>query len=770
MAEYIRIAVFFASGIYLSERIASGFALIFMLSLILVLTIQAIFKHKFNIKIFVMVLALVMGAVLCRYSEDTDRRNMSEYVGRYITLTGRISEIPEQSESNVQYVVSVRKVNHAGEEKEAKEKILLTAASGFRYGDTVTFSGFLENLPTRMNENGFDFAKYYKSKSIFFKIYSSDMQLSSEKIRDYSLYALGMGVKNFVSDVISDNYKGDYSAIMKAVLTGNKKEFSDDFDKVLIRTGLKRFYYPAYLHIMLFMSLMSFVLGAFDKKKRDILTVFLLILYALVNFHSSVFVKLSIMLALFTFLKFRYGHVYYLDVIGMTAIIMGIINPLVYYDTGFVMSMLSSILIYYFFDFVYGKLKFIKVKYIRRSVAIGLICTIGLIPITAYFFNDVTFYSILVSFVMLPCVGVLLVLSPLLIAMLALFHTAPVIGQAASCMLFVLKYLPIWIDKISFLNIALPKPGIVCLLIYFFIMVAAVKYIKNKKQHARIALFAAAALTVSAVTCEVMRLNDVEITFVNVGQGDGALISAPHRFNVLIDGGGGNVYSDYNPGEKVYLEYLETEGITKVDSAFVSHYHQDHVQGIIAAMENIKVRNLFLPDNMEGSEWRAEIENAAAENGTAVHYISEETLLTYNNGMTIRIIPPTKKTAISDDENDTSYIYYVEYGGFSAMFTGDMSAFAEKCLLDTGNVMHADLLKVAHHGSKTATSREWVKAVAPEYAVISVGEDNEYALPNDEVLENLADTELYRTDYDGDVRFTVEKNGKVSIDTFNRKE
>lgn len=87
MAEYIRIAVFFASGIYLSERIASGFALIFMLSLILVLTIQAIFKHKFNIKIFVMVLALVMGVVLCRYSEDTDRRDMSEYVGRYITLT-----------------------------------------------------------------------------------------------------------------------------------------------------------------------------------------------------------------------------------------------------------------------------------------------------------------------------------------------------------------------------------------------------------------------------------------------------------------------------------------------------------------------------------------------------------------------------------------------------------------------------------------------------------------------------------------------------------
>ncbi|MGN0106063.1 MAG: DNA internalization-related competence protein ComEC/Rec2 [Hominilimicola sp.] len=769
MVEYIRIAVFFAVGIYLSERIAPGFAVIFILSLILVLTIKAIFKHKFNIKILIMMLALVMGVILCRYSESTDRMDLSGYIGRYVTLTGRISEIPAQSRGNVQYVVSVRNISHADTEKKVKENILLTAESGFRYGDTVTFGGFVEDMPSKMNENGFDFSRYYKSKGIFFRIYSSDVQLSSEKIKDYSPYALGMSVKNFASDVINDNYKDDYCAIMKAVLTGNKKEFSDDFDRVLQRTGLKRFYYPAFLHVMMFMSLVTLVLGVFDKKKRDIITVFLLIIYASVNFRSSVFLKLSIMLALITFLKLRYGYVYYLDAIGITAIVMGLVNPLVYFDVGFIMSMLSSILIYYFYDCVYGKLKFIRVKYIRRMVAIGLICTVGLIPITAYFFNDVSFYSILVSFIMLPCVAVLLVLSPLLIAMLAIFHAAPVIRQAASYMLFVLKYVPILIDKIRFLNIALPKPGILFLIIYLFIMVAAVKYTKNKKQHAQIALFVAAALTVSAVICEFTQLNDVEITFVNVGQGDGALISAPHRFNVLIDGGGGNVYSDYNPGEAVYLEYLETEGITMVDSAFVSHYHQDHVQGIIAAMENIKVRNLFLPDNMEGSEWRVALENAAAENGTTVHYISEETLLTYNNGMTVRIIPPAKKTEISDDENDTSYIYYVEYGGFSAMFTGDMSAFAEKCLLDTGNVMHADLLKVAHHGSKTATSREWVEAVTPEYAVISVGEDNEYALPNDEVLENLEGAELYRTDYDGDVRFTIEKDGSVDIETFNRR-
>ena len=79
------------------------------------------------------------------------------------------------------------------------------------------------------------------------------------------------------------------------------------------------------------------------------------------------------------------------------------------------------------------------------------------------------------------------------------------------------------------------------------------------------------------------------------------------------------------------------------------------------------------------------------------------------------------------------------------------------------------MLKVSHHGSKTATGSEWLDTVKPSYAVISVGENNTYALPNKEVLDRLSETELYRTDFDGDIRFTVNSKGKVRIDTFNRR-
>ncbi len=772
MIEYIKAAVIFAAGIYLGERICAGFAVIFMLSLIMVLTIKAVFKHKFDLNILIAAVIFTSGIFLYRCATDITRYDLYKYTDRYVTLEGRVNDIPAtgDGDENVQYIVDVRTVEHEGKTEEVHENVLLTAAPGFRYGDTVTFSGFLEKVNLKMNSNGFDYAKYCKGKGVFFKMYTSNLQLSVNTVRDYSPYAWGMYLKSFVCDAADEMYSGDYSAIMKAVLAGNRKEFSEEFEEVLIRTGLHRFYYPAFLHVMLFMAVISFALGAVGKRKRDIVTVFLLILYAAVNFQNAVFLKLALMTALLIFLKYRFGRVYYLDVIGMTALIMGVINPLVYFDVGFIMSMLSSIFIYYFFDTVYARLKFIGVKYIRRLTAIGLICTVGLIPITAYFFNEVSFYSVCVSFIMLPCAFVLLVLSPPLIAMQKIFGAAPIVKQAANSMLFILKYIPIWIDKARFLHLSLAKPDTLFLIIYLFLTVGAVKYTKNKKSHARLALFIAAALAAGGAASEAERLNDLEITFVNVGQGDGAYISAPHRFNVLIDGGGGNEYSDYNPGEKVYLAYLKTEGINDVDSAFVSHYHKDHVQGIIAAVENINVRNLFLPDEMEGGEWRTALEKAANERGTKIHYISEETLIRYNNGMTVRAIPPAPLTRISDDENDTSYIYLVEYGGFSAMFTGDMSAFAEKALLNNGKVPRVDLLKIAHHGSDTSTSKEWVEALAPRYAVISLGENNEYGFPNDTVLENLSGAEVYRTDYDGDIRFVLEKDGIEDIETFNRKE
>ena len=771
MPEYVRLAIVFMAGIYLSGRVSPSFALIFILSLILVLTIKVIFKRSFGIKILIMSLAFASGVWLCRYALDSDRLALSGYVDCYITATGRVSEIPYPAAGeNNRYIVSLDALSYGEKEIKTNEKLLLTTPDVFRYGDTITFSGTVKKLPEKMNESGFDFARYYKTKGVHFKAYASSATYADYNMYDFSPAALGNYIKCFISDVIDKHYKGDYAAVLKAVLTGNKKEFSEELTSALDRTKLARFYYPAYLHVIFLVTILTAALSFLNKKKRDYATIIFLIIYALFNFEGFVALRLCIMLAIILFLKNRRGYVYYPDVLGITAIIMGVVNPLSFFDAGFAMSMFSCVLIYYFYDRAEEYFKFIGFKYVRRMVTVGVICSVGLTPICAYFWNYVSLHSICVSFIMIPCVGVILALSPVWLLMLLVFGAAPVVGWAVSAMVFILEKIPLWVDKLGFLGDVISKPSLLGFAIYFILLAALVKHIKKKKRQMYLLIFIAAALCVSVGIREIKRFNSIEMTFVNVGQGDGAIITAPYRYTVLIDGGGGNAYSDYDPGEALFLEYLLSENITKIDSAYVSHYHQDHVQGIIAAITHLRVRNVFMPDNMEGSEWRTKLEDAANEHGTKIHYLKEETLLKYDGGMSIHVIPPAPKTRISDDENDTTYVYEVSYGDFSALFTGDMSRFAEKNLINMGVVPKADLLKVAHHGSKTGTSPEWAAALKPRMSVISVGENNTYALPNEETLENLKDSIIYRTDYDGDIRFSIDKRGIMDIDVFNRRE
>ena len=117
-----------------------------------------------------------------------------------------------------------------------------------------------------------------------------------------------------------------------------------------------------------------------------------------------------------------------------------------------------------------------------------------------------------------------------------------------------------------------------------------------------------------------------------------------------------------------------------------------------------------------------------------------------------------------DNENDNSNVIYTELNGYKFMFMGDASSTTEKEILSKYNVPDIDVLKIGHHGSKTSSSIEFIKEIHPSYSVISVGKNNRYGHPNKEVLENLKDSKIYRTDQDGSIMFKI-KNNKLKIET-----
>ena len=119
-----------------------------------------------------------------------------------------------------------------------------------------------------------------------------------------------------------------------------------------------------------------------------------------------------------------------------------------------------------------------------------------------------------------------------------------------------------------------------------------------------------------------------------------------------------------------------------------------------------------------------------------------------------------------DNENDNSNVIYTELNGYKFMFMGDASTITEKEILNKYNLPNIDVLKVGHHGSKTSSSKEFIDEINPKYSIISVGKKNRYGHPNKEVLDNLKNSKIYRTDQDGSIMFKI-KNNKLTIKTCN---
>ena len=117
-----------------------------------------------------------------------------------------------------------------------------------------------------------------------------------------------------------------------------------------------------------------------------------------------------------------------------------------------------------------------------------------------------------------------------------------------------------------------------------------------------------------------------------------------------------------------------------------------------------------------------------------------------------------------DNENDNSNVIYTELNGYKFMFMGDASVTTEKEIMNKYNLQDIDVLKVGHHGSKTSSSEEFINEINPKYSIISVGKNNRYGHPNKEVLNNLENSKIYRTDQDGSIMFKI-KNNKLKIET-----
>lgn len=759
--NFIFLTAALVTGIFIGNKADVILTAIFLVVFIVICIIKYIKNKTLNGNIALGVILVCVG--ILNYNQAVNTYSLDSYEQHYCDITGVISSVPYMSYDNYKYEVEIKKIALADEETEIDETIILTTPLRYEFGDVVTARGILERIDGAMNDAGFDAKMYYKSKNITYKLYSEEIYYNDNKIDIKNIPWLCKSIKANISELIDKYFEGDNAAIINAVITGNKTWISDELNNSLYKSGAGRFLYSAYFYILLIMGI-EFFDKKISKRKRTIIMVILLLGLAVFNSDKPVFLKASIYTALVLFIKYKKGYIYKTDVLMTVAVAILLSNPLLIYNGGFVISIVASLYIILFGNIIKQKIKFTHSPIIKTIISSGLICTIALLPVTSIYFECLTIYALFEIFIFFP-VNILIWFSVFpSIILYELFGIAPVFSQILSIALGAYKYLPNIITKLPLSYIYLARPNTI--VIICSILITYLAYIKFRNRKSIYVTVLTAVVTCFIIITQLLRIFNVEFTFVNVGQGDGAVISIPYRGSIVIDGGGGDGFSEYNPGESIFVPYLIKHGKHNIDAAFITHFHSDHTDGVIEAVKELNVKALFIPDTMSDCEIRLEAEKAAYEAGTKVYYISQDTRVVFDNGLIAEIFVPDERTMMSDDENDTSLVINVMYGDVNCLFTGDMTMLGETSMLIKDKVPEAEILKVAHHGSATSTSREWVEEVNPEFCVISLAKDNMYGFPKDSVLENLYDRKIYRTDENGDITVIADKKEIKTIKTY----
>ena len=258
-----------------------------------------------------------------------------------------------------------------------------------------------------------------------------------------------------------------------------------------------------------------------------------------------------------------------------------------------------------------------------------------------------------------------------------------------------------------------------------------------------------------SIIFDLSQVKFLKVNFFDIGQGDAIFIETPQSHQILIDGGPTSIILEKLGREMPFWDRT-------LDLIILTHPEHDHMAGLIEVLKRYKVENILwtgiLGDTAEYQEWQRMIEKEK-DQGAKIHMAKSGQKITSSTqpgNVVLEVLFPFEGLEGQEikNSNDTSIVTKLSFGQNSFLFTGDIYKSGERKLIESGVALNSEIFKVAHHGSKTSTSEEFIKEVNPEIAVILVGKDNSYGHPHQEVLDILSKYGIntLRTDLEGDIK------------------
>lgn len=601
-----------------------------------------------------------------------------------------------------------------------------------KYGSLLEIKGNVVIQSNSTIPNGFNYKDYLEKSGINNSILIENIKVISQSNNIFYV------VKNKAYERISLFKNPNY---MYAFILGNTDYIGSDINDMYVENGITHLFSLSGLHVGIFALIIMKLLKIFRIKefKRICIVFAFLLVFAFITGYSPSIIRATILFFLVALNKYLKFNVKTENILIVTFAVSLLLKPNDIYNVGF---QLSYIVTYFLIvsNFLFKSKNAIKVSFL-----IGVISCISSLPIIINLNSEINLFSIFNNIIFVPFVSYI-------IFPLALFtYMFPFMQNIFYFFVEIMEHLSIFLNDFK-LIIVVRNITFICVVIYYIFLFLL---FKTKKLKFLVLDF----LLILIIKFSIVLDKNTYFYFLDVGQGDSMFILTENKKSIIIDTGGKIDYekeewavrrTNYSICEDTLIPFYKSLGAKEIDYMFVTHGDVDHAKEARCISENMNVKQSFI--NSDGVTDYEKLDNYKKFGNS---FIEIDNVKIYNIN-----------SVLYDNENDNSLVLLVVINNLKFLLMGDASIKVEKNLITNYDLSDVDVLKVGHHGSKSSSSKEFIDEINPKYAIISVGKNNRYNHPSNEVLDNLKNSIIYRTDKDGTILFKISDN-KFDVKLFN---
>ena len=743
---------------------------------------------------------LLFFSAACAYSIDqqlTDGHHITHYLNTHDSLYVRCKVIDQPRLSNGKTTLQVSMVSLSNETDSVPVdgKAIVSIYPNKRtkeipapilYGSMIAFKSVLQSPGDERNPGEFSYKQYLALNNIYatLSVFGySNVAISETREPNWFFEYIIFPSKDFIVRTIQTAMKGDDAYFLIGLLIGDRTDLSDDIKNAFMNTGTIHVLAVSGSHVVLVAEIIFVVLGLlrFSRRPKILIAIAALIYYMYLTGATPSVVRATIMIIVVYVGKFFEERTDIYNVLGVSAVFILLIEPKQLFDVGFQLSFSAVFSIVYFYpklNVLIPKIpepfeEFKIMNWLWQLFAVSLAAQIGTLPFTAYYFGKVSIVSLFANLVVVPLVGVIVTVG-LSGAILGLFSIW--ISSCFSEVNNVISYVTLnfvkWAEQVPYAIVNTSTFGLRETVMYSALI--GILFNGGNRQLQKTLLFTALCAANIFVYGSFFQLskNDLRVTFLDVGQGDGAVIQFPTGETMVIDAGPKT--PGFDAGERTVAPFLRKKGISTIDLLITSHPHADHLGGVPFLMRQFTVKQTI--DAGQRAQTNLFYEYTMLDEKINHRSVHAGMILPFG-GAHLYFLHPTKSFIDMDstngysDLNGSSVVFKLQYGTTSMLFTGDAELEAEEQMENVyGNFLDSDLLKAGHHGSSTSSSEHFISLITPKEVVVSVAKFNKFRHPSKKVIERFKSfgAFVHRTDVEGAVIF--ESNGETLSNVIWREE